>query len=115
MNGPRTGRKARRGGLTVSCAGRDCSLEEGGQECPPHTSTLALVAFEIVDEHLLDGLVVGLEDVADSVAADEMANFFGEILGVVAGALQRLRHEDALQAGLMRDAFGRPDSAGADA
>ena len=66
-----------------------------------------LVAFaEVVDEHLFDGLVVGHEDVADGVAADYVADFFGEVLGVIASAFQRLSHEDDLQAGLAGDVLG---------
>ncbi len=68
-------------------------------------------AAEVVDEHLFDGLVVGFEDVADGVAADEVADFFGEILGVIAGAFERLGHEDDLQAGLAGDVFGILDVA----
>ena len=66
---------------------------------------VVVAAAEVVDEHLLDGLVVGDEDVADGVSADEVANFFGEILGVIAGAFQRLGHEDDLQAGLADEGF----------
>src|SRR5450432_1626916 len=62
-----------------------------------------VAAAEVVDEHLLHRLVVGDQDMADRASADEMADFFGEILGVVAGALERLRHEDDLQAGLPGD------------
>jgi len=59
-----------------------------------------VAAAEIVDEHLLNRLVISHENVAHSVSANEMADFFGEILGVVAGALERLGHEDDLQASL---------------
>src|ERR1700722_15186871 len=62
-------------------------------------------AAEVVDEHLFDWLVVGHENVADSVAADEVADFFGKIFGVVAGALEGLGHEDDLQAALAGDVF----------
>ncbi len=48
---------------------------------------------------------------ADGVAADDVANFFGEILRVIAGALERLGHEDDLEAGLARDVFGILDVA----
>ena len=65
-----------------------------------------VAAAEVVDEHLFDGLVVGHEDVADGVSADDVADFFGEILGVVAGAFERLGHEDDLQAGLAVHVFG---------
>ena len=64
-----------------------------------------VAAAEVVDEHLFDGLVVGHKDVADGVSADDVANFFGEILGVIAGALERLGHEDDLQAGLAMNVF----------
>jgi hypothetical protein len=37
--------------------------------------------------------------VADGASADEVADFFCEVLGVIAGALERLGHEDDLQAG----------------
>ena len=59
-----------------------------------------VAAAEVVDEHLLYGLVVGDGDVADGASADEVANFFGEIFGVIAGAFERLGHEDDLQTGL---------------
>ena len=87
-------------------------MDRDGPECPPHTTVLTLVAAaEVVDEHLLDGLVVGHEDVADGVSADEVADFFGEIFGVIAGALEGLGHEDDLQAGLAGDVFGILDVA----
>jgi len=82
--------------------------------CKDRTRTLRLLPFlaaEVVDKHLLDGLVVGFEDVADGVAADKVANFFGEILGVIAGAFERLSHEDDLEAGLAGDVFGILDVA----
>jgi hypothetical protein len=66
---------------------------------------------EVVDEHLFDGLVVGHEDVADGVSADEVADFFGEIFGVIARAFERLGHEDDLQAGLAGDVLGILDVA----
>jgi hypothetical protein len=66
---------------------------------------VVVAAAEVVDEHLLDRFVVGHEDVADGVSADEVADFFGEIFGVIAGALQRLGHEDDLQAGLAMNVF----------
>ncbi len=40
-----------------------------------------------------------------------MADFFGEILGMIAGALERLGHEDDLKAGLAGDVFGILDMA----
>jgi hypothetical protein len=57
------------------------------------------------DEHLLDGLVIGDEDVARRMAADQVADLFGEVLGVISGALERLGHEDDLEAGLAGDIF----------
>jgi len=62
-----------------------------------------VAAAEVVDEHLFDGLVVGDKDVADGVTADKVADFFGKIFGVIAGALEGLGHEDDLQAGLAVD------------
>src|ERR1017187_2471638 len=56
-----------------------------------------------VDKHLFFWLVVGHEQVADAASADKVANFFGQVLGMVAGAFERLRHEDNLQAGVVRD------------
>jgi hypothetical protein len=70
-----------------------------------------VAAAEVVDEHLFDWFVVGDEDVADGASADEVADFFGEIFGVIAGALERLGHEDDLQAGLARHVFGILDVA----
>ena len=76
-------------------------------------SDLAVVvaAAEVVDEHLFDGLVVGDEDMADGVSADEVADFLGEVLGMIAGAFERLGHEDDLQAGLAVNVFGILDVA----
>ena len=50
--------------------------------------SVLVAAAQIIDKHLLDWLVVSHEHVANSVSADEVTNFFGEIFGVVAGALQ---------------------------
>src|SRR3984885_13726456 len=70
-----------------------------------------VAATEVVDEHLLDRFVVGDEDVADGVSADEVANFFGKILSVIARALEGLRHEDDLQASLAGNVLGILDVA----
>jgi len=70
-----------------------------------------VAAAEVVDEHLLDGFVVGDGDVADRAAADEVADFLGEIFGVIAGPFERLGHEDDLQAGLADKIFGILDVA----
>ena len=70
-----------------------------------------VAAAEVVDEHLLDGLVIGDQDVADGMPADEVADFFGKILGVIACALEGLRHENDLQAGLTGDVLGILDVA----
>ena len=53
-----------------------------------------------VEKHLFDRFIVRHQDVAHSVSAHEMADFLGEILHMVTGALKRLGHEDDLQAGL---------------
>ena len=58
-----------------------------------------------IDEHLLHRLVVGHEHVPNGTPTHEMANFLSQIFGVVTGTLQRLRHEDNLEAGLMRNIF----------
>src|SRR5208282_6709197 len=55
------------------------------------------------DEHLFFRFVVGHEQMPNAASADKVANFFRQILGMVAGAFQRLRHKDNLQAGVMRD------------
>ena len=65
------------------------SSQKTARASAPHELPDLMVSFaaaEVVDKHLLDGLVVSHENVADGVAADEVADFFGEILGVVAGA-----------------------------
>src|SRR4051812_26044541 len=61
---------------------------------------------QMIDEHLLDGLVKCDEHVADRASANEMADFLGDILGVIPGALQRLRHKDDLQTGLPLQVLG---------
>jgi hypothetical protein len=108
-------------------------VDRGGQECPPHTRTvgagerqilrcgrndklfsgslLLVAAAEVVDEHLFYRLVVGHEDVADGVAAYEVADFFGEVFRVIAGAFEGLGHEYDLQTGLAGDVFGILDVA----
>src|SRR4051812_49834486 len=58
----------------------------------------AVVAAEMVDEHLLERFVVGDEDVAGGATADKGAYLFRQILGMIASALQGLGHEDDLQA-----------------
>ena len=64
--------------------------------CDPTLWELILrvvLALEVVDEHLLHRLVVGPQHVSDSVAAHQVAYLFGQILGMIAGAFQRLGHE----------------------
>src|SRR6476620_2329406 len=58
---------------------------------------LEVATAEVWDEHLFDGLVVGDKDVARGMAADQVTDFFGEVLGVIAGALEGLGHEDNLE------------------
>jgi hypothetical protein len=45
--------------------------------CAVSGSAGLIAAAQIVDEHLLDGLVISDGDVADGASADEVANFFG--------------------------------------
>src|SRR5277367_377711 len=81
--------------------GREVDYEQDG-----NSELLFLVAPpQPVEEHLLQRFVVTHHDVADGVSADEVADFFRQVLRVVAGALQRLGHEDHLQAGLALQSF----------
>src|SRR5664279_2650398 len=57
-----------------------------------------LAPSEVLDEHLLDRFVVGPQHVANTVSAHQMADFFGKVLGVVAATLQRLGHEQNVEA-----------------
>ena len=66
---------------------------------------LVVATAEVFDEHLFYRLVVGDQDMARGMAADQVADFFGEILGVVSGAFKRLGHEDDLEAGLAGNVF----------
>ena len=68
-------------------------------------AVLGVATAEIIDEHLFDWLVVSHEDMADGASADKVADFFSEVLGMIAGALERLRHKDDLQASLADDIF----------
>ena len=54
------------------------------------------------DKHLFFRFIVGHQQVADAASADKVANFLRQVLGMVAGAFERLRHEDDLQAGVVR-------------
>jgi hypothetical protein len=49
-----------------------------------------------IQKHLFDGFVVRHQNMADRMAADEMANLLSQVLGMIAGALERLGHEDDL-------------------
>jgi hypothetical protein len=49
---------------------------------------MVIAASKVVDKHLLNGFVVGDGDMADRASADEVTDFFGEILGVIAGAFE---------------------------
>src|ERR1700687_2923250 len=64
---------------------------------------LSIFVPQPFDKHLFFWFVVVHEQMSDAASADKMANFFGQVLGVVAGAFKRLRHEDNLQAGVVRD------------
>ena len=100
------------GSKSKSKGGPAPSWTEADRSVRPTRAYLGLfAAAEVVDEHLFDGLVVGFEDVADGVSTDEVADFLGEIFGVIAGTLERLGHEDDLEAGLAGDVFGILDMA----
>jgi hypothetical protein len=47
----------------------------------------------MVEKHLFDGAIVGAKDVANGASADEMADLFGNIFGVIASAFEFLGHE----------------------
>lgn len=69
-------------------------------------SAFVLVPAKVFDEHLLHRLVIGDKDVADGTSADDMTNLFRQVLGMVARTLERLRHENNLQARLAMQLFG---------
>src|SRR5208337_434357 len=50
-----------------------------------------LPTFKLFNEHLLDRLIVGAQDVPDAVSAHQVANLFGKVLGMVSRSFQRLR------------------------
>ena len=85
--------------------------EEADKSVRPTQPYLVVAAAEVVDEHLFNGFVIGHQDVADGAAADDVADFLGEILGVIASALDGLGHEDDLQARLASEVFGILDVA----
>src|ERR1019366_62604 len=79
---------------------------KGWRGLPIRLWTLLRLFFfvpEPFDKHLLFWFVVGHQQVANAASADKMANFFGQVLGMVARAFQRLRHENNLQAGEVRN------------
>src|ERR1700693_5512073 len=104
-------------GLRLSRAGGDCRFARGepgsparldGRDTRPSTVISYLLRLSVFvpqpfDEHLFFWFVVIHEQVANAASADKVANFFRQVLGVVAGAFERLRHEDNLQAGMVRD------------
>src|ERR1700680_499447 len=97
---------------TMDAASDSFGSERTKEFYPRRTFFSIPIAFtEVVDEHLFDRFVVALQNVADRASADEVADFCGEIFGVVAGAFERLGHEDDLQAGLAGDVFGVLDVA----
>src|SRR5258707_4662389 len=55
---------------------------------------LSVLVPQPFDKHLFLWFIVGHEQVANAASADKVADFFGQVLGVVAGAFERLRHED---------------------
>src|SRR5260370_15665445 len=97
-----------RAGCSVKMQDFACWSCAGGwrRTCVRPTLLVLVPAPEVVDEHLLYRLIVGHQNMADGVAADYVADLFGEVFGVIACALERLSHEDDLQAGLAGDVFG---------
>ena len=49
---------------------------------------LGVLMPEPIQEHLFDRLIVSRQKMAYCVAADKVADLFGEVLDVIAGALQ---------------------------
>src|SRR5208337_1535816 len=64
-----------------------------------------LPPFQLFNEHLLDRLIVGAQDVPDAVSAHQVANLFGKVLGMVSRSFQRLRHKQHMEALLARRAL----------
>ena len=89
-------------GLAPEITGVQVLIHQSG-DCGDLTRMLAL--FEPVEKHLLERFVVGQHHVPDGASAHKMAHLLGQILGVIARALKRLRHEDDLQARLMMQVF----------
>src|SRR5271157_749897 len=73
--------------------------------CPTALLHLFLAKLEVFDEHLLDRLVIGTQNLPNAMPAHQMANLFDKVLGVVSGSLQRLRYEEHMGALLTRRAF----------
>src|SRR5271165_3740382 len=84
---------------------REASDDVTCREKASRESPALLAPPQVIDEHLLDWLVVGAQHVPDAVPADQVANLFREVLGVVSGALQRLRHEQHVKAFLALNAI----------
>ena len=60
------------------------------------------LAAHPVEEHFLKRLVGGADQVTDAAPGHQVANFLGQVLGMIAGALQRLRHENQVKALMAR-------------
>src|SRR5215831_19546558 len=75
------------------------------KEDPVCRKLLTLALAHVVEEHLFDGFVVGHHDVPHRVSADQEADLFRQVLGMIAGTLERLCHENHLQAGLALNVF----------
>src|SRR5262245_50386397 len=73
---------------------RNSTFKSKAPPCREHWGrvrfSLVLFVFvaQPVEEHLFDGLVVGHEHVADGVPANEMANLFSQVFGMVTCAFQ---------------------------
>src|SRR5208282_3445243 len=62
------------------------------QKFSPVISSL-LAPPQVLDKHLFDRLVISAQHMPHAMPAHQVADFFGQVLGVVSGALQRLRHK----------------------
>src|SRR3974377_381225 len=52
---------------------------------------------ELIEKHLFQRTIVAAENVAHRASADQVADFFGHVLSVIAGTLQFLGHRDDVE------------------
>src|SRR5579872_4259023 len=78
------------------------SVSQGNFSSVGRKATKLVSSFVLIPEpgqiELLDGALVAGRSVAYGPSAHEMANLFGDVLGMIASALQRLRHKQDVDA-----------------